>query len=64
MNGPSNRRVSPSDLKRTKKALKKALRKEEKRHAVMSKLQKENEELHHRLSSFRNERNNFTNECC
>lgn len=63
MPGPSNRRVSVSDLKKTKKALKKALRKEQKRRDNLAKLHKENEELSYQLSRMRNERN-FPFECC
>lgn len=63
MPGPSNRRVSISDLKKTKKALKKAIRKETKRRDNLAKLHKENEELSYQLNRMRNERN-FPFECC
>lgn len=62
-NGPSNRRVSVSDLKKEKKALKRALRKETARRDKLVKLHKENEELAVQLSRMRNERN-FPFECC
>lgn len=52
-----------SDLKKTKKALKKALRKERKRRDNLAKLHKENEELSYQLNRMRNERN-FPFECC
>jgi hypothetical protein len=48
-----NRRVCPSDLKQTIKALKKALRKEEKRADKMLSLRQEIEELSGRLTALR-----------
>lgn len=60
---PRDRRVSVSDLKKTKKALKKALRKETTRRDKLVKLHKENEELSFQLNRMRNERN-FPFECC
>ncbi len=63
MPGPSNRRVTPSDLKKTKKALKKAIRKENKRRDVLRKLHRETEELHGELMRMQNDRN-FPFECC
>lgn len=48
-----NRRVCPSDLKQTIKALKKALRKENKRADKMLSLRKEIEELSYQLSQLR-----------
>lgn len=50
-----NRRVCPSDLKTTIKALKRALRKEEKRADKMHVLRKEIEELSGRLTALRRE---------
>ncbi len=63
MPGPNNRRVTPSDLKKTKKALKKAIRKEHKRRDVLVKLHRETEELHGELMRMQNDRN-FPFECC
>jgi hypothetical protein len=64
--GPRNRRITPSDLKRTQKALKKALRKERRRHDKMIELARKNEALHGELQSLQNVRNerNFPFECC
>lgn len=56
--GPkTNRRVSPSDLKRTKKALKKAIRKERTRRDNLLKLHKVNEILQSELNGLRSDRN-------
>ena len=63
MPGSSNRRVTVSDLKRTKKSLKKQLRKERARQKVIDKLHKENENLYVEVSRVRDGRNN-TGECC
>lgn len=60
---PRDRRVTPSDLKRQKKALTKALRKERKRQEMIGKLRKENDDLSFELSRVRDSRNN-TGECC
>jgi seryl-tRNA synthetase len=62
-NGPRNRRVTVSELKRTKKSLTKQLRKERKRQEMISKLHKENEELYIQVTRVRDARNN-TGECC
>lgn len=59
----SNRRITISDLKRTKQSLKKAIRKETKRRDKLAKLNVENEELYVTLQRLRNERN-FPFECC
>lgn len=58
-----DRRVTVSDLKRQKKALRKALRKERKRNEMISKLRRENEDLSFEVSRVRDARNN-TGECC
>ena len=50
---PRNRRVCPSELKQTIKALKRALRKENKRADKMLSLRKEIEELAGQLSALR-----------
>jgi hypothetical protein len=63
MPGPSNRRVTVSDLKRTKKSLTKQLRKERKRQEMIDKLRRENEDLYIEVSRVRDARNN-TGECC
>jgi len=60
---PRDRRVTVSDLKRQKKALSKALRKERKRQDMIAKLRKENEDLYIEVSRVRDARNN-TGECC
>lgn len=60
---PVDRRVTVSDLKRTQKSLKKALRKERKRQDMIAKLRKENEDLYIEVSRVRDARNN-TGECC
>jgi hypothetical protein len=60
---PRDRRVTVSDLKRQKKALTKALRKERKRQDMIAKLRKENEDLYVEVSRVRDARNN-TGECC
>lgn len=60
---PNDRRTTPSDLKRQKKALTKALRKERKRVELINKLRKENDDLSFELSRVRDARNN-TGECC
>jgi len=60
---PRDRRVTVSDLKRQKKALTKALRKERKRQDEIAKLRKENEDLYIQVSRVRDARNN-TGECC
>jgi hypothetical protein len=56
-NGPKNRRVTISELKRTNKALKKALRKETRRRAELARMFQENDELHTQVNRMRNERN-------
>lgn len=60
---PRDRRVTVSDLKRQKKALKKALSKERKRQHIIDQLRKENEDLYIQVSRVRDARNN-TGECC
>lgn len=60
---PRERRVTVSDLKRQKKALTKALRKERKRQEMIERLRKENEDLYIQVSRVRDARNN-TGECC
>lgn len=60
---PRDRRVTVSDLKRQKKALTKALRKERKRQDMIARLRKENEELYIQVTRVRDARNN-TGECC
>lgn len=50
-----NRRVTPSQLKTTIKALKRALRKEEKRAEKMAPLRQEIQELSNRLRAMRSE---------
>lgn len=60
---PRDRRVTVSDLKRQKKALTKALRKERKRQEMIERLRKENEDLYIQVSRVRDARNN-TGECC
>lgn len=62
-NGPRNRRVTISDLKRTQKALNKALRKERRKRDKMIQLARKNDELHGELMRMQNERN-FPFECC
>lgn len=52
--GPRNRRVCPSDLKKTIKSLKRALRKEEKRADKMAVLRQEIDHLSGLLRGFRN----------
>jgi septal ring factor EnvC (AmiA/AmiB activator) len=60
---PRDRRVTVSDLKRQKKALTKALRRERKRQDMIAQLRKENDQLSFEVSRVRDARNN-TGECC
>lgn len=62
-NGPRNRRVTASELKKVKKSLKKAIRKERARREVLAKLHKENSDLQFELTRLHNDRN-FPFECC
>ena len=55
---PRNRRVCPSDLKRTIKALKRQLRKEEKRSAKMKDLRHEIEHLATTLRALKHDQDN------